>query len=179
MAINLLPWREQRAVRRTRQYGLLLAASIVTLSILTGSLHYLLGFLAMDYQLRNVHLAQEIKNVDNTGNIQKLSADYQTTDQQIKLIQAIQNNQSNFWRDFSFLQKNLPIDIQLTQLEWVDDELHLQGSTTQSEHVGSLIKSLEISHFFSQIFLDSIAKENNEPLIHFTIRAHQIQEPAT
>lgn len=179
MAINLLPWREQRATRRVQQSGLLLAAGIVVISVLTVGLHYFLNFLQKDYQSRNNHLTQEINSIHLSGNSQKLSADYQIATQKIKIIQTIRLNQINFWREFAFLQKNLPDDMQLTHFDWMNDELRLQGTTTQSEHIGLLVKSLELSQFFSSIFLESIDKEDTETLIHFTIRARRIQEPVT
>jgi type IV pilus assembly protein PilN len=175
MTINLLPWREAQAQRKARQCGILLLFSAALIFITTITIHYYLNFLKIRYQTRNQELAHEIDSLQIHDDDKKLSEDYQITAQQIKLIETIESHQKSFWLEFAFLQQDLPEDIQLNNLLWIEQSLHLQGIASHSENIGLLVEKLEKSHLFSQVNLETIDGDNKNSLIHFVIHAERTE----
>ena len=175
MTINLLPWREAQAQRRACQYGLLLLFSAALIFIITITIHYYLNFLKTRYQSHNQELAHEIDSLQIHDDDKKLSEDYQITAQQIKLIETIERRQKSFWLEFSFLQQDLPEDIQLNNLSWIGQSLHLQGVAGHSENIGLLVEKLEKSHLFSQVNLETIDGDDKNSLIHFVIHTERTE----
>lgn len=176
MTINLLPWRERQATQQIRRYGVWLLISIMTILLIGWACCYYLNYLKSTYQLQNLHISQQISAIIVPNDAAELAAAYKNAEQQIKLIQTVNLSQQRFWQEFTFLQQRLPNNIQLTQLAWAGQELHLQGTTDQSELIGSLIKYLENSHLFSQVTLEGIDKDNQNATIRFTINVEKIQE---
>lgn len=175
MTINLLPWREAQAQRGACQYGLLLLFSAVLIFTITITFHYYLNFLKTRYQSHNRVLAHEIDSLQIHDDDKKLSEDYQIIAQQIKLIQTVERHQKSFWLEFSFLQQNLPEDIQLNNLLWIQQSLHLQGVAGHSENIGLLVENLEKSHLFSQVNLETIDGDDKNALIHFVIHTERAE----
>lgn len=175
MTINLLPWREAQAHRGACQYGLLLLFSAALIFIITMTIHYYLNFLKTRFQSHNEVLAHEIDSLQINDDDKKLSEDYEITSQRIKLIQTVENHQKSFWLEFSFLQHGLPEDIQLNNLLWIEQSLHLQGVAGHSENIGLLVENLDKSHLFSQVNLETIDGDDNNALIHFAIHTERTE----
>lgn len=176
MAINLLPWREQQAIQRNYRYGLWLLISIGCLALITVGICRYLNLLKIHYEKENIQLAQQIIALHLPNDTQKLTADYQSVQQQIQLIRRIQTQQTQFWREISWLQQQSPSDIQLTHLTWTTMSLRLQATTAYPDRVGLLVSALEKSQLFSQVILENIDQTGHSTMTYFSIHANRIQE---
>jgi len=172
MAINLLPWRERQAIRELQRYvtGLLICM-IIIVGAGVGARYYL-SYLNKHYLSANLHLAQQINDLPIPEDNKKLAADFEMARQQIKLIETVQANQTQFWRDFWWLQQNVPTPIRLTHLSWNSAELRLQAVTAHSGSIGLLVSALENSGLFSQIILEHIDQADSTGAIGFVIHAN-------
>jgi Tfp pilus assembly protein PilN len=175
MAINLLPWRETLLVRKNRRYWLTILLTVMLISMITLIGRYYLSYLNHHYQLSNLHLTELIKTNQITDNGKQLSIDYQNIQQQIKLIRSVDHAQKRFWQELDFLQKSPP-PIQFSNLTWVQNELQIQGYSSQADLIGLFIKNLEKSQLFSQVALGNLNQENKTGTIYFVLNSARIQE---
>lgn len=171
MTINLLPWRETALIRKKRCYGLILCLTCLLISVLALAGRYYLNHLTHRYQLLNLHLTAQIQAQRPLEDQNTLVSHYQNLQQQIKLIQTIDRRHKLFWRQWNFLQ-TAPTEIQFNHLNWTDQDLEIQGFSSQADIIGLFIRHLENSKLFAAITINNLNQEDKTGIIHFVIRAH-------
>ncbi len=153
MAINLLPWREQKIRQYNRNFLFLLLAGVCLVGILTLVSHLYLYHLQNTQKYNNQHIDHIIRTFPPLPNKAQIKLKFDTRINQLKLLHDVLLQQSLLWESLIFLQQTLPEEVHLNNLDWSNQQLKLQGYTEHVEKISAWFRQLQQKKLFSQIKL--------------------------
>jgi Tfp pilus assembly protein PilN len=157
LAINLLPWRKNYyhvAIKRVG-CGLVLIAALSFLIILDGRiiLQQKMHLAALRVaQLKNLEFALGPKYIAHI-NWEKQASQAESFNTHAKQLAAAANSTLKL---FYVLNASMPQDVTLDLLQRVEGHVILHGKALQTESVTQLLRQLEKSNFFTDIYLQEI-----------------------
>jgi Tfp pilus assembly protein PilN len=168
MAINLLPWRENKIFRdNLKNIFLLIFTVLVSVSFFI-TLEF--KFLHMNKNIKKINLALKQRNAQLlTLNITSLQNQLSLTQQNIALYDRIQNNWNNWFSTIQFLKRSLPFSFNLNQITWATSQLELTGETADSGIITAYSKQLEKNTLFKQIIIHHLVHDEQTQLTKFTL----------
>ena len=142
--INLLPWRAERRAQRQKDFGVMIA-----LSLLAG---VLLWFLVNGYynaqiegqQTRNTYMDQQIAQVDETiKEIEELDRQRARLLARKEVIEQLQASRSQMVHLFDALVRTIPDGVMLTTLKQEGERMTLEGRAQSNARVSTYMRNLE------------------------------------
>ncbi len=179
--INLLPHREIKRAARRRQFGVLLAATLVVAAGVIG-----LGQAAISNRLavqdeRNAFLEQEIAKLDiKIKEIKKIKEETRALLERKQVVEALQSNRTEVVHLFDEIIRILPEGLYISSVKQTGDQIELLGFTQSSARVSTLMRSLEDSPWFEQPSLVEIkaATVNSLRANEFNLKVKQTKQTA-
>ncbi len=160
MAINLLPWREQKAKQERIHYFLQFVLGFFLIFSLELSVYFLCQYFGNKYQLLNDTLEQKLLKT-KSNHQPNLKQNYENLTQKIALFNQIKLHKLQFWQFYQILQNNLTETIRLQQLTWSSSQIRLIGITHDADVITQFIRKSEDNHFISEIKLIKISKSDS------------------
>ncbi len=145
-AINLLPWREQRRVRRRRTLlAALLAAGLAASLLCWGWARVAADHLAAQ-RVHNRHLQQELERLDEQAReIDGLRHRRQRLEARLGVVEALRSRRPVTVHLFDQLVRTVPDGLHYTRMECGDGDCTIRGVAESNARIASLMKNLERS----------------------------------
>ena len=148
--INLLPWREELRLEKTRQF-----ASITILSLLlTGACIFVVHFIfngQINHQnFRNTMLEEEIKTLDSAlSQISELEETKAQLLARMDIIQSLQQRRPQIVHLFDDFVRTVPEGIYLTTIEQEGKKLTIKGVAESNGRVSAYMRNIDASAWMS------------------------------
>lgn len=142
--INLLPWREERGVRR-RKYFLMFLLAISCVALAAVWLADQVIDQAIDRQVaRNNHLSKNVTVLDSRiKTIDELHEQRQQVMERMKVVQDLQQDRSTGGELLDQLARAVPPGVQLRQVNVQDGVVEISGSAESNHDIARLMRGLE------------------------------------
>jgi len=161
--INLLPWRDEQRVRRSKQLmGGTVALWVLAAVLVLGAYQYM--EMRKDVQnQRNAFLRAEIAALEEEiREIDELRERRDRLIARMEVIQGLQQNRTELVRIVDDLVRRLPEGVFLTSLNKRDNAMTLQGRAQSNARVSMFMRNLEDSEWFHDPTLDVINVTTDE-----------------
>lgn len=147
--INLLPHRQLKRERQTRQFTGLLGASVVFAAAAVLGAHLYIAEEQAQQTRRNDFLRQEINALDKKlAEIKSLKGKLQTLIARKKAVESLQTNRTVPVHILDELARRLPDGMYLRSLKLADKTVSIQGYAQSSALVSTYMRNLDDSAWF-------------------------------
>ena len=177
-SINLLPWRAERRIQRTKEFHLMLIATALLSAAIVFSVY---GFYMerIAYQNeRNEFLNAEIRTLNSKINeIEKIRTARVRLIERMNLIQNLQGNRPVIVRMFDTMARLVPDDLYFTEVSLRGDQVSIKGMAKSNNRVATLMRNFDQSEWFKDPALIRVVAKDNQ-LNEFEISLTRIVTPA-
>jgi type IV pilus assembly protein PilN len=161
--INLLPWREQQRIRRSRRFYLAMAGMAV-LGVAGGlgmTHHYAEGLAAQ--QQRNAYIREQVAHLDHDiRSIGEYEAIHEQMVGQVEVFSELQQGRSQTVKLFRDLATSLVDGVHYTQLSRQGDQLRLSGLAENNHRVSDQLRALAAAPSLSEPVLSEVESSGGE-----------------
>lgn len=172
--INLLPWREARALRQKKQFGVMLGIFLAITAPLSALPPYWLVKQQISHQQqRNQRLLQEMTILDAQlgGSACSRSDAKEELIDRMQLIEQLQMRRNLPVRLFNQLPSLVPNGVYLNTLALQSNRIDVNGKTEAYGKVASMMRRIDGSGWLSQsqistIFATDVAHRVAESVLH-------------
>ena len=146
--INLLPWREELRQEQKKQFGLMVAMTLVLAAAIVGLIHFQMQA-KIDYQLsRNRFLNQEIAKVDEEiKEIAELQKVRRSLIERMEVIQDLQASRPSIVHLFTEIVSTVPNGVYLQTLAQTGSNLLIKGEAESNARVSTYMRNLSASEW--------------------------------
>lgn len=163
--INLLPWREVRAQRQKKQFGVLLGAFVLATVALGFFVDWLVEHQVGSQQQRNQRLVQEMAILDaHLGEIRLLKERRKELIDRMQLIEQLQMRRNLPVRLFNQLPSLVPNGVYLNTLALQNNTIDVNGKTEAYGRVASMMRRIDASGWLGQSKISTIFTADVEPV---------------
>lgn len=142
--INLLPWRAERRAQRQKEFGLMVALSVVAGALLWFLVNGYYNAQIEGQQSRNRYMDQQISQVDETiKEIEELDRQRARLLARKEVIEELQASRSQMVHLFDALVRTIPDGVMLTTLKQEGQKLTLEGRAQSNARVSTYMRNLE------------------------------------
>jgi type IV pilus assembly protein PilN len=146
--INLLPHRELKRAAQQRQFGFLLAGTLVLSAFVVFLGHTIIGGRIQNQESRNQFLEGEIAKLDQQiAEIKTLKEKIQALLARKEVVEALQTNRSEEVHILDEIVRRLPEGMYLNSIKQAGKTINLQGYTQSSARVSTLMRNLDASEW--------------------------------
>ena len=180
--INLLPWREELRQEQKKQFGLMVAMTLVLAAAIVGLIHFQMQA-KIDYQLsRNRFLNQEIAKVDEEiKEIAELQKVRRSLIERMEVIQDLQASRPSIVHLFTEIVSTVPNGVYLQTLVQTGSNLLIKGEAESNARVSTYMRNLSASEWLKDPNLAVIEVEDKTTnrISTFTLTVKQTSPNAT
>jgi len=174
--INLLPWREELAKQKKREFAFSAGGSVVVaaLIVLMGHLH--VDGLITNQNQRNAFLENEIQILnERIGRIQQLEAMKDNLLARMNVIQELQSSRPESVHLMDELVRTLPEGVYLSSFDQRGKSLSMVGVAQSNARVSDYMRNIDSSEWFTGPRLDLIktTEVDRRRIANFTLRGSQ------
>ncbi|MDF2390191.1 fimbrial protein [Aeromonas sp. 2HA2] len=163
--INLLPWREARALRQKKQFGVMLGIFLAITASLGFAADWLVKQQISHQQQRNQRLLQEMTILDaQLGEIRLLKERRKELIDRMQLIEQLQMRRNLPVRLFNQLPSLVPNGIYLNTLALQSNRIDVNGKTEAYGRVASMMRRIDGSGWLSQSQISTIFAADVAPV---------------
>lgn len=163
--INLLPWREVRAQRQKKHFGVLLGAFVLSTVALGFFVDWLVEHQVGSQQQRNQRLVQEMAILDaHLGEIRLLKERRKELIDRMQLIEQLQMRRNLPVRLFNQLPSLVPNGVYLNTLALQNNTIDVNGKTEAYGRVASMMRRIDASGWLGQSKISTIFTADVEPV---------------
>lgn len=163
--INLLPWREARAQRQKKQFGVLLGLFVLATVALGFVADWLVERQIGAQQQRNQRLVQEMTILDaQLGEIRFLKERRKELIDRMQLIEQLQMRRNVPVRLFNQLPSLVPKGVYLNTLAMQNNIIDVNGKTEAYGRVASMMRRIDGSGWLGQSKLSTIFAADVAPV---------------
>ncbi|MCA1779566.1 MAG: PilN domain-containing protein [Xanthomonadaceae bacterium] len=161
--INLLPWREDLRRERQRNFLIVLGVAALVAALCVFLVKQLYDARIDNQNARNAFLQSEITTLDQRiKKIERLDETRQRLLERKDVIESLQANRTLMVRLFDQLVRTVPSGIRLLDVQQVDQQLTINGTSQSSARVSTYLRNLESSPILSNPQLEIIEAEQAE-----------------
>lgn len=171
-SINLLPWREKKALLQKQRYLIILVGVAISCLIVVMAGSQWLSYQIIQQEARNAFLTQHINQLDkDIGEIQYINIKRDALAKRMQLIEQLQRSRNTTATIFSELVTLTPEGIRLTYLSRVDNTLLIDGKTNSNNRLSTFIRNLNDSIYFISPELSSVTatKQSSQAMSEFRL----------
>jgi len=171
-SINLLPWREKKALLQKQRYLIILVGVAISCFIVVMAGSQWLSYQIIQQEARNAFLTQHINQLDkDIGEIQYINIKRGALAKRMQLIEQLQRSRNTTATIFSELVTLTPEGIRLTYLSRVDNILLIDGKTNSNNRLSTFIRNLNNSIYFISPELSSVTatKQSSQAMSEFRL----------
>jgi type IV pilus assembly protein PilN len=180
--INLLPWREELRQEQKKQFGMMLAMTLVLAAAIVGLIHFQMQA-KIDYQLsRNRFLTQEIAKLDEEiKEIAELQKVRRSLIERMEVIQDLQASRPSIVHLFTEIVSTVPNGVYLQTLAQTGSNLLINGEAESNARVSTYMRNLSASDWLKEPNLTVIEVEDKtvNRISTFTLTVKQTSPNAT
>lgn len=155
--INLLPWREARAQRQKKQFGVMLGIFMAITASLGFAADWLVEQQIGHQQQRNQRLLQEMTILDaQLGEIRLLKERRKELIDRMQLIEHLQMRRNLPVRLFNQLPSLVPNGVYLNTLALQNNQIDVNGKTEAYGRVASMMRRIDGSGWLGQSQISTI-----------------------
>ncbi|WP_447837679.1 PilN family type IV pilus biogenesis protein TapN [Aeromonas salmonicida] len=163
--INLLPWREARALRQKKQFGVMLGIFLAITASLGFAADWLVKQQISHQQQRNQRLLQEMTILDaQLGEIRLLKERRKELIDRMQLIEQLQTRRNLPVRLFNQLPSLVPNGVYLNTLALQSNRIDVNGKTEAYGRVASMMRRIDGSGWLSQSQISTIFAADVAPV---------------
>ena len=163
--INLLPWREARAQRQKKQFGVMLGIFLAITASLGFAADWLVEQQISHQQQRNQRLQQEMTILDaQLGEIRLLKERRKELIDRMQLIEQLQMRRNLPVRLFNQLPSLVPNGVYLNTLALQSNRIDVNGKTEAYGRVASMMRRIDGSGWLSQSQISTIFAADVAPV---------------
>ena len=163
--INLLPWREARALRQKKQFGVMLGIFLAITASLGFAADWLVKQQISHQQQRNQRLLQEMTILDaQLGEIRLLKERRKELIDRMQLIEQLQMRRNLPVRLFNQLPSLVPNGVYLNTLALQSNRIDVNGKTEAYGRVASMMRRIDGSGWLSQSQISTIFAADVAPV---------------
>ena len=163
--INLLPWREARALRQKKQFGVMLGIFLAITASLGFAADWLVKQQISLQQQRNQRLLQEMTILDaQLGEIRLLKERRKELIDRMQLIEQLQMRRNLPVRLFNQLPSLVPNGVYLNTLALQSNRIDVNGKTEAYGRVASMMRRIDGSGWLSQSQISTIFAADVAPV---------------
>ena len=163
--INLLPWREARALRQKKQFGALLGIFVLVTVALGFFANWLVDRQITAQQQRNQRLVQEMTILDaQLGEIRLLKERRKELIDRMQLIEQLQMRRNVPVRLFNQLPSLVPNGVYLNTLAMQNNIIDVNGKTEAYGRVASMMRRIDGSGWLGQSKISTIFAADVAPV---------------
>ncbi|WP_265467014.1 PilN family type IV pilus biogenesis protein TapN [Aeromonas salmonicida] len=163
--INLLPWREARALRQKKQFGAMLGIFLAITASLGFAADWLVKQQISHQQQRNQRLLQEMTILDaQLGEIRLLKERRKELIDRMQLIEQLQMRRNLPVRLFNQLPSLVPNGVYLNTLALQSNRIDVNGKTEAYGRVASMMRRIDGSGWLSQSQISTIFAADVAPV---------------
>ena len=163
--INLLPWREARALRQKKQFGVMLGIFLAITASLGFAADWLVKQQISHQQQRNQRLLQEMTILDaQLGEIRLLKERRKELIDRMQLIEQLQMRRNLPVRLFNQLPLLVPNGVYLNTLALQSNRIDVNGKTEAYGRVASMMRRIDGSGWLSQSQISTIFAADVAPV---------------
>ena len=163
--INLLPWREARALRQKKQFGVMLGIFLAITASLGFAADWLVKQQLSHQQQRNQRLLQEMTILDaQLGEIRLLKERRKELIDRMQLIEQLQMRRNLPVRLFNQLPSLVPNGVYLNTLALQSNRIDVNGKTEAYGRVASMMRRIDGSGWLSQSQISTIFAADVAPV---------------
>ncbi|WP_429105167.1 PilN family type IV pilus biogenesis protein TapN [Aeromonas allosaccharophila] len=163
--INLLPWREARALRQKKQFGALLGIFVLVTVALGFFANWLVDRQIAAQQQRNQRLVQEMTILDaQLGEIRLLKERRKELIDRMQLIEQLQMRRNVPVRLFNQLPSLVPNGVYLNTLSMQNNIIDVNGKTEAYGRVASMMRRIDGSGWLGQSKISTIFAADVAPV---------------
>ncbi|MGL5947566.1 MAG: PilN domain-containing protein [Aeromonas sp.] len=185
-SINLLPWREARASRLQKQFGLWLGLCALATFAAALALNSLINHWQQQQRERNDLLSREIGQIDlKLGQLNQLKARRQALLDRMNLIEQLQQRRNLPVRLFNQLPTLVPNGVYLNKLALAGDGIEVTGKTEAYGRVANMMRHIDAASWLGESKISTIfsAQEQtpvalNEFAMTFKLQASAATAPS-
>ena len=155
--INLLPWREEAEKAKQRKFITLLSIIVFTAFLIIFLFSQLYQSRIEGQRARNQFLTNEISILDDRiAKIRTLKDKKRELEKRTVVIDELQRSRNVGTQVLNEIAKVVPTGIYLTRMEKQGDNIQLVGKSESNNHLANMIRKIEASVLFSDVYLESI-----------------------
>lgn len=163
--INLLPWREARAQRQKKQFGVLLGIFVLATVAMGFFANWLVERQIISQQQRNQRLVQEMTILDaQLGEIRLLKERRKELIDRMQLIEQLQMRRNLPVRLFNQLPSLVPNGVYLNTLSMQNNIIDVNGKTEAYGRVASMMRRIDGSGWLGQSKISTIFAADVAPV---------------
>ncbi|WP_265422709.1 PilN family type IV pilus biogenesis protein TapN [Aeromonas salmonicida] len=163
--INLLPWREARALRQKKQFGVMLGIFLAITASLGFAADWLVKQQISHQQQRNQRLLQEMTILDaQLGEIRLLKERRKELIDRMQLIEQLQMRRNLPVRLFNQLPSLVPNGVYLNTLALQSNRIDVNGKTEAYGRVASMMRRIDGSGWLGQSQISTIFAADVAPV---------------
>ncbi|AKA16391.1 PilN family type IV pilus biogenesis protein TapN [Aeromonas hydrophila] len=163
--INLLPWREARAQRQKKQFGVMLGIFMAITASLGFAADWLVEQQIGHQQQRNQRLLQEMTILDaQLGEIRLLKERRKELIDRMQLIEHLQMRRNLPVRLFNQLPSLVPNGVYLNTLALQNNQIDVNGKTEAYGRVASMMRRIDGSGWLGQSQISTIFAADVAPV---------------
>ena len=180
--INLLPWREELRQEQKKQFGLMVAMTLVLAAAIVGLIHFQMQA-KIDYQLsRNRFLTQEIAKVDEEiKEIAELQKVRRSLIERMEVIQDLQASRPSIVHLFTEIVSTVPNGVYLQTLAQTGSNLLITGEAESNARVSTYMRNLSASDWLKDpnLTVIEVQDKTTNRISTFTLTVKQTSPNAT
>ena len=180
--INLLPWREELRQEQKKQFGLMVAMTLVLAAAIVGLIHFQMQA-KIDYQLsRNRFLTQEIAKVDEEiKEIAELQKVRRSLIERMEVIQDLQASRPSIVHLFTEIVSTVPNGVYLQTLAQTGGNLLITGEAESNARVSTYMRNLSASEWLKDpnLTVIEVQDKTTNRISTFTLTVKQTSPNAT
>lgn len=148
--INLLPWREELRLEKTRQFAVITVLSLVLTGACILLVHVGFGNQIDHQNFRNRMLEDEIKTLDSAlSQIAELEETKAQLLARMDIIQSLQQRRPQVVHLFDDFVRTVPEGIYLTMIEQEAKKLTIKGVAESNGRVSAYMRNIDASAWMS------------------------------
>ena len=174
--INLLPWREELAKQKKREFAFSAGGSVVIAALVVLMVHLHVDGLINNQNQRNAFLENEIQILnERIGRIQQLEAMKDDLLARMNVIQELQSSRPESVHLMDELVRTLPEGVYLSSFDQRGKSLSMVGVAQSNARVSDYMRNIDSSDWFTGPRLDLIktTEVDRRRIANFTLRGSQ------
>jgi len=160
--INLLPWREERRVRRKTEFIALVAAAAILMAGVVAGVHWLISEEIQFQQKRNRYLLDQIAVLDRKIKaIKDIEKEKNNLLERMRIIEQLQSSRPEIVRLMDQLVGTLPEGVYYTEIKQKGRHLEVKGVAQSNARVSSFMRNIDKSEWIEMPNLVEIRRANS------------------
>ena len=148
--INLLPWREELRLEKTRQFATVTVLSLILTGACIFLVHFIINGQINHQNFRNRLLQDEIKTLDTAlTQIAELEETKAQLLARMDIIQSLQQRRPQIVHLFDDFVRTVPEGIYLTAIEQEGKKLTIKGVAESNGRVSAYMRNIDASEWMS------------------------------